>query len=38
MDQLLQRRIAMQHFEVVRSPLEEIFVRTVRGEGKGDRA
>jgi ABC-2 type transport system ATP-binding protein len=38
MDQLLQRRIAMQHFEVVRSPLEEIFVRTVRGEGKGERA
>lgn len=38
MDQMLQRRIAMQHFEVVRSPLEEIFVRTVHGEGKGERA
>lgn len=37
MNQLLERRIAMQHFEVVRSPLEEIFVRMVEGEPHGER-
>jgi ABC-2 type transport system ATP-binding protein len=38
MDQLLQRRIAVQHFEVVRSPLEEIFVRTVLDDREGERS
>jgi ABC-2 type transport system ATP-binding protein len=36
MNQLLERRIALQHFEVARTPLEEIFVRTV--QRAGDRA
>jgi len=31
MNQLLDRRIVVQHFEAVRTPLEEIFVRTVQG-------
>jgi ABC-2 type transport system ATP-binding protein len=35
MDQLVARRIAIEHFEVVRTPLEEIFVRTIRSEAGG---
>ena len=36
MNQLLERRIAVQHFEVVRTPLEEIFLRTVGSVGSED--
>ena len=36
MNHLIERRIAMKHFEVMRTPLEEIFVRTVRGGGQGE--
>jgi ABC-2 type transport system ATP-binding protein len=37
MDLLVQRRIAVEHFEVARTPVEEIFVRTVRAaESKGE--
>ena len=38
MNILIERGMAMQHFEVMRTPLEEIFVRTVRGGGKGERS
>jgi ABC-2 type transport system ATP-binding protein len=31
MEQMVRHNIALEHFEVMRTPLEEIFVRTVRG-------
>jgi ABC-2 type transport system ATP-binding protein len=33
MDLLVARGIAVEHFEVVRTPVEDIFVRVVRGQG-----
>ena len=35
MDRLIEKRIPVEHFEVVRTPLEEIFVRTIREAGEG---
>ena len=33
MDQIVERRLAIEHFEVMRAPVEEIFVRVVEGGG-----
>jgi hypothetical protein len=35
MEQLQRRGVPMEHFEVVRAPLEEIFVRTVQANERG---
>jgi ABC-2 type transport system ATP-binding protein len=33
MDQIVERRLPIEHFEVMRAPVEEIFVRVVEGGG-----
>ncbi|HUD72446.1 MAG TPA: DUF4162 domain-containing protein, partial [Dongiaceae bacterium] len=33
MDQIVERRLSIEHFEVMRAPVEEIFVRVVEGGG-----